>query len=105
MALGRCSECGHEMSTTAKSCPNCGSTLSPKERKVRLVNCGFCRGEGYHYIRYEANPNYRSMGGCYNPIFNPVMKNIRHPCSKNHPGAEKCFAECKDGKVEEVYYE
>jgi hypothetical protein len=30
MALTTCKECGHEISTTAAACPNCGATLKTK---------------------------------------------------------------------------
>jgi len=41
MSLITCSECGHEVSTTAKACPNCGHPLAPPpviHRNVVVAN-------------------------------------------------------------------
>lgn len=94
MALGKCLECGHEMSTTAQSCPNCGSTLPPK--KARLVNCDFCKGEGYYYVHVYVQDNNQIPG---HSCIDHTSRRY-YPCSKNHSGAIKCPS-CTDGKVEE----
>lgn len=50
MALGMCQDCGHEMSSSAISCQNCGSTRRPVKRKFRYVRkvstCTHCKGDG-----------------------------------------------------------
>jgi len=41
MALGKCPECGHVMSTTAAFCVNCGGTapalLSEEQQDIRCI--------------------------------------------------------------------
>lgn len=37
MAMIKCSECGHDVSDKAKSCPSCGA---PIDTKVYCPNCG-----------------------------------------------------------------
>lgn len=34
MALGKCKECGNEVSSKASSCPTCGAPIKPKSRPV-----------------------------------------------------------------------
>ena len=36
MALQKCSECGHEVSTTAAACPNCGARIDVKQAKKSI---------------------------------------------------------------------
>ena len=40
MALIKCSECGKEISDTAKSCPNCGYTIHNKKSFLHFLNDG-----------------------------------------------------------------
>ena len=101
MAIGKCADCEHEMSTTAESCPNCGSTLPAKEKKTRLVRCHFCQGEGYYYLELIKPPGWHQVPGC--SAIGSSIRSVPRPCSKGYPGAEKCS--CRDGKEEEVYYE
>jgi len=85
MALGRCTECGHEMSTFASSCPNCGSELPAK--RPEQIKCSTCKGSGYYYI--EDGPKGEGTG---------IFGNRNFPCSKDHPRAKKCG--CSNGWIE-----
>ena len=96
MALGKCSECNHVMSTTAKFCPNCGSTLPPN--KGRLVDCDVCKGSGYTYMAVIENKYYRNIPGCSALSDSGPTYRKETPCSKDYPGATKCHW-CKDGKI------
>ena len=43
MALGKCPECGHDMSTEAEQCPNCGWRPPNKRHESfgqTLMDCG-----------------------------------------------------------------
>jgi len=48
MTLGKCPECGHFMSSTAKFCVHCGGTthaaLLPS--KPKEIQCARCKGTG-----------------------------------------------------------
>lgn len=62
MSLIKCPECGKEISTTAKTCPNCGYVL-PKEREHRLI-CSL-NGQGgqvYLYTDMVAIERKGSLG-------------------------------------------
>lgn len=59
MALGSCSECGHNMASSATSCQNCGSTKRPvrtryKKIPAHVTTCTRCGGSGVLYaISYK----------------------------------------------------
>ena len=36
MAMSNCKECGKQVSTTAKTCPNCGAS-EPTEKKEKII--------------------------------------------------------------------
>lgn len=46
MALETCQDCGHEVSTSATSCPSCG-----RPRKRRCVHCGMPAVENIDGVR------------------------------------------------------
>ena len=48
MALGKCRDCGHPISDSANSCPECGSTRRPIKLEIRTETreCWFCQGDG-----------------------------------------------------------
>jgi len=105
MALGKCQDCGHDMSTTAKSCPNCGCTLSPLTQKTRLVTCEECKGFGYFEWRtrrrkvprhpFPGGPGSYETVGWWEPTYKSVLSS----------GEIKKCDECEGtGKVKEVYY-
>ena len=64
MALIKCKECGKEISSKAKSCPNCGCPIeedvsfSAQETKEKLV-------ENDNKIVENQNPKENSSGGCF----------------------------------------
>ena len=44
MALIKCNECGHEVSSRAKTCPNCGNPLDEEKEELKeqkKCSCGF----------------------------------------------------------------
>jgi hypothetical protein len=41
MALIKCKECGHEVSTQAVSCPNCGTVIKKKTGCLTYLGAGF----------------------------------------------------------------
>lgn len=105
MAQGKCRDCGHEMSTTAKECPNCGCTLPAKEKKIRTITCPTCKGTGYYYtFRTNYYGGSMKVPGCSALGYSNGNENKTSyiSCEKNHNGALKCF--CNDGQVEELYY-
>ena len=87
MSLGLCRECDHQMSTTADACPNCGCTLPPRERKVRLVSCSLCKGSGSFW--FTPPPKLDSKKGWV----------------ASDKTLKKCHVCNESGKVEEYYYE
>jgi RNA polymerase subunit RPABC4/transcription elongation factor Spt4 len=36
MAMSNCKECGKQVSTTAKTCPNCGAPKPTEKKKLKL---------------------------------------------------------------------
>ena len=44
MALIKCSECGHDVSDMAQSCPNCGAPIKKAEPMVEKKYCAKCGG-------------------------------------------------------------
>ncbi|OUP06522.1 hypothetical protein B5F34_13955 [Mediterranea sp. An20] len=74
MALIKCSECGHEISDKATSCPNCGC---PIDKKVACKECGYemsatdtvCPNCGYpnenevHKLKQQENPLSQKRNG------------------------------------------
>ena len=64
MALIKCKECGKEISSKAKSCPNCGYPIeeevdfSTQETKEKLV-------KNDNKIVENQNPKENSSGGCF----------------------------------------
>lgn len=56
MALGRCVDCHHNMSTSATACTNCGCT-SPPEEKI-LWECPGCDRQGFFIKKRLSNTEF-----------------------------------------------
>ena len=48
--LINCRVCGHQISTSAKSCPNCGDEISFTEKISEKIDCGIGL-EGFFYLQ------------------------------------------------------
>jgi len=73
MPMIRCSECGYRISTTAKSCPNCGNDAE-KERadkafrnslkwRIPLIICGLLLIVFVLYLAWQSLPPNRLPAG------------------------------------------
>lgn len=96
MSLGKCIDCGHQMSSSAEFCPNCGCTNQPLKKKERYKKCDDCNGLGY--FRYADLPCTCNLFICR------CNRGMKVPCSNTRSDARECYS-CKgSGQVIEHYY-
>lgn len=115
MALIKCPECKHDVSTAAETCPNCGYPLKPKkveapddyETKTVRIRC-FGRGKVALNDKLE---QYTSkgwtilsmvedhwLGGLLTPVYNVVIRRIKKytcpKCSESFTGKQERCPHC-----------
>lgn len=104
MGLIKCTECGHEISSKAEKCPNCGCPVSkmanlPVMKNGELLRCPKCKSDNIKIVNTKHYHEEQKVKTSYSANLNPLkpftFANKKEKIVKPSRDFDKNYYECK----------